>query len=189
MLRHAGFDQVVEIDEMDELRLKGGAITGIPFFGEHGDLNIRTKLVYHVRALDRSVLCVSDSNNFAPEVYEHVHRLLGDVDVIYLGMECAGAPMSWLYAPLLTRPIQRRMDQTRRLDGSNYDKGIRLVDTFHPRQVYVYAMGQEPWTNHVMALVYDENSPQIIESDKLVSECLSRGIPSERLFIRKDVYI
>jgi L-ascorbate metabolism protein UlaG (beta-lactamase superfamily) len=189
LLQHAGFPQVIESDEMDRMEFPGGAITCVPFYGEHGDLNIRTKLAYHVESGGKSILCASDSNNVAPELYDHLRRAIGDIDVLFIGMECHGAPMSWLYGPLLTKPLARRMDQTRRLDGSDSAKGIRLINSMHPKEVYVYAMGQEPWTNHVMAIVYDETSPQIVESDKLIEECRSRGMASERLFLRKDIYV
>lgn len=189
MLEALGFPRVVECDELQRLEVPGGAITGVPFFGEHGDLHIRTKLGYHVRLESASALCVADSNNLDPALYRNVAQALGPVDALFIGMECEGAPMSWLYGPLFTRSVDRGMDQSRRLNGSDFERGIPLVDAFAPRQVYVYAMGQEPWLTYVSSIQYSEQSLPIVESDKMVAECRRRGLPSERLFGQKELLL
>jgi hypothetical protein len=122
-------------------------------------------------------------------VYEHVHRVLGDVEVLFLGMECDGAPLSWLYGPLLTNRLDRAMDESRRLSGSNCEQGMRMIETFHCNEVYVYAMGQEPWLNYIMSIKYTEQSRPIIESNALVKACQERGIIAERLFGEKEIML
>jgi hypothetical protein len=102
-------------------------------------------------------------------------------------MECVGGPLSWLYGPLLTGSISRRDDQSRRFDGSNYVKAIDLVERVKPEQVYVYAMGHEPWLSFLTSINYTEESPQIIESNKLIEECKRRGLISERLLYHKEI--
>jgi hypothetical protein len=62
---------------------------------------------------------------------------------------------------------------------------MALVDQFGPSQVYVYAMGQEPWLSHVMGLRYTPESQPILASDALVSACRARGIEAKRLFGRE----
>src|SRR6266849_2953871 len=104
-------------------------------------------------------------------------------------MECDGAPLSWLYGPLLTSKIDRAMDQSRRLAGSNYEQAINIVEQFHCKEVYVYAMGQEPWLNHVMSIKYTEESRPIIHSNRLVETCQNRGITAERLFGEKEILL
>jgi len=104
-------------------------------------------------------------------------------------MECDGAPLSWLYGPLLTAKIDRGMDQSRRLAGSNYEQAIDLVDQFHCRDVYVYAMGQEPWLNYVMSIKYTKESRPIVHSNRLIQECLARGMHAERLFGEKEILL
>jgi hypothetical protein len=101
-------------------------------------------------------------------------------------MECDGAPMSWLYGSLMTRPMVRKNDQSRRFDGSTYDKAITIVDLLKPKQVYVYAMGQEPWCSFLTSIQYTEESRPIVESNKLVAECQKRGITTQRLYLRKE---
>jgi L-ascorbate metabolism protein UlaG (beta-lactamase superfamily) len=184
---NAGFNNVIEIDEMEEIRFGNCVITGVPFTGEHSDLNVKAKSCYHM-AIDRfSFLFVADSRVLESRLYTHVQKLLGDVDVLFLGMECDGAPLTWLYGPLLTEDLARDKDQSRRLAGSDFEKGITLVDIFHPQEVYVYAMGQEPWLEFISTVRYTEESKPIVQSDKLVAECISRGITAERLFGEKEL--
>jgi L-ascorbate metabolism protein UlaG (beta-lactamase superfamily) len=182
VLQHAGFRNVREIDEMESIEMDGGSVTGLPFLGEHTDLNVRTKLAYRVILKNKSLVIAADSNNIQDRLYEHIKRICGGIDTLFIGMECDGAPMSWVYGPLLTKPLNRRMDQSRRLNGSDYERGIRLVEHLNPRQVYVYAMGQEPWLTHVTAIKYTEESRPIVESNRLVTECRKRGISAERLY-------
>lgn len=187
ILKHIGFKNVVEIDEMEEIEVVDGTLTGLPFLGEHSDLNIRTKLAHLIQLKGRSILCVADSNNLQPKLYDHLHNLIGELDVLFIGMECDGAPLSWLYGPLLTKSISRKMDQSRRLDGSNFERALDIVERFAPRQIYVYAMGQEPWLTHLTSISYTKTSRPIVESNKLIKECNRRGLVSERLFGKKEI--
>jgi L-ascorbate metabolism protein UlaG (beta-lactamase superfamily) len=188
-LQHAGFPHVRELGELESIEVDGGAITGIPFFGEHADLAVSTKLAYLVRLGREQLLFAADSCNVEPRLYEHVHDQIGDVGTLFLGMECDGAPLSWLYGPLLLRPIERSRDQARRLSGSDYPQALAVVDRFGCKDVYVYAMGQEPWLNYVMSIKYTEQSRPIVESNKLLHACHARGIVAERLFGEKEILI
>jgi L-ascorbate metabolism protein UlaG (beta-lactamase superfamily) len=187
MLQKTGFKNVTEIDEMESIKFEGGAITGIPFLGEHGDLNIRTKMGYLINLKGTRAFIAADSNNIEPNLYKHVHEISGDVDLMFVGMECDGAPLSWICGPLLTKPLSRKMDQSRRLDGSNFEKARRIVAQLNPRQVYVYAMGQEPWLTYLTSIQYTEESKPITESNRLIEDCRQRGITSERLFGYKEI--
>jgi L-ascorbate metabolism protein UlaG (beta-lactamase superfamily) len=189
VLQNIGFERVSELDEMESLPVEGGAITGLPFLGEHADLNIRTKMAYHVELKGKSVVCAADSNNLAPKLYENIHSLIGDVDLLFLGMECDGGPLSWLYGPLLIKPLARKFDQSRRLNGSDYARGIDLVERLNPKQVYVYAMGQEPWLTFLTSIQYTEESRPITDSNRLVENCASRGVTAERLFGHKEIQL
>jgi L-ascorbate metabolism protein UlaG (beta-lactamase superfamily) len=186
MFEALGFNNVIEIGEMDKIEMADCTITGLPFLGEHADLDIRTKLCHHVQLKHLSVLFAADSCNIEPKIYEHVHKMVGNVDLLFLGMECDGAPLTWLYGPLMTEQIDRDKDQSRRLAGSNYERGIDLVNRFNPKEVYVYAMGQEPWLNYIMTIKYTEESNPIVASNKLIDECKSRGVFAERLFGEKE---
>lgn len=189
LLRQIGFQNVYELDEMETLERAGVEITGLPFLGEHADLDIRTKLAYHCRLGPHTLLFAADSCNIDPRLYERLHELLGDIDVAFIGMECDGAPLSWIYGPLLTRPLDRKMDQSRRLAGSNYERAVDIVNRFNCRNVYVYAMGQEPWLNYIMSVKYTEQSNPIIASNKLIADCRDRGLEAERLFGEKEILL
>jgi L-ascorbate metabolism protein UlaG (beta-lactamase superfamily) len=189
ILRTLGFDNVWELDELEQVEIAGGYIMGCPFLGEHGDLNVRTKLAYYVSLLGKKILAVADSNNLESRLYQHLHEIIGEIDTLFIGMECDGAPMSWLYGPLLTRPINRKNDQSRRFDGSTCEKGLAIIDILQPKQVYVYAMGQEPWCSFLTSIRYTEESKPIVESNRLVAECLSRGLMAERLYGCKNILL
>ena len=186
-LRNIGFERVVELDEMETVSVPSGSITGLPFLGEHADLNVGSKLAYRVVLNAKSFLMAADSNNVEPQLYKQLFNALGDLDVLFIGMECDGAPLSWVYGPLLTKAIDRKMDQSRRLSGSDYEKAVAIVDQFNCKHVYVYAMGQEPWLNYVMCIKYSDDSNPIVASNKLIEECRRRGIVSERLFGQKEM--
>src|SRR5262249_38790994 len=121
--------------------------------------------------------------------YEHLRQCFGKIDVLFLGMECEGAPLSWFYGPLFTIPLLRKHDQSRRQNGSDYERGISIVDALRPEQVYVYAMGQEPWLKYLTSLQYAPESVQIVESDKLIVECQRRGLAAERLYLHKEIFL
>jgi len=189
ILQNVGFDNVQEIDEMESILLAGGEITALPFLGEHADLNIRSKLAYVVNLNGRKIMCAADSNNIEPALYKHVHETVGDVDVLFLGMECEGGPLTWLYGPLLSNPVTRNMDQSRRLDGSDHTKGMDLVKQLNAKEVYIYAMGQEPWLTFLTSIQYTPESRPIVQSDKVVADCRRQGITSERLFGHKEIVL
>ncbi len=184
-----GFESVIEVGDMDPLPVPGGRVMGLPSLGEHGDLDILSKRAFHVELQGRSMLMLADSNNLEPRLYEHIHEHTGDVDLVFIGMECEGAPMSWLYGPLFTRPLVRKNDQSRRFDGSDCDKAIKIIDVFKPKQVYVYAMGQEPWLRHVMNVVYSPEAKAIVESTRFCELVRARGAASARLFLQKEIQL
>jgi hypothetical protein len=104
-------------------------------------------------------------------------------------MECDGAPLSWLYGPLITRPLDRKVDHSRRLSGSNYQRGIDIVNRFRCKEAYVYAMGMEPWLKYIMAKDYTPESDPIVASNRLIEDCRGRGIIAERLYGEKEIAI
>ncbi|HEX8708687.1 MAG TPA: MBL fold metallo-hydrolase [Pyrinomonadaceae bacterium] len=187
VLQNIGFKQVRELDEMETVEVEGGYLMGLPFLGEHADLNIRSKMAYLTRLKGKSILCAADSNNIEPRLYQHIHEVTGDVDAVFVGMECDGGPLSWLYGPLMTKPLARKQDQSRRLDGSDFEKALNLIERLRPGHVYVYAMGQEPWLTYLTSIQYTDESRPITESNRLVTECRGRGLDSERLFGSKEI--
>lgn len=187
MFNALGFDSVHEIQDLQTIDFADCTITGIPFIGEHSDLNIQSKICHHVRMGEFSMLFVADSCNVEPQLYKNIYAVTGDIDVVFLGMECDGAPLSWLYGPLLTDELERDKDHSRRLAGSDFERGKALMEVFNPRELYVYAMGMEPWLEFISSIKYTDESRPITESNKLVDHCRSKGITAERLFGEKEI--
>lgn len=189
ILKQIGFTDVRELDELETIAIADGLLISLPVLGEHGDLNIAAKSAYLIQIKGKSILCAADSNNIEPQLYQNIYNYLGNINVMFIGMECDGAPFTWAYGALMGSSISRKMAETRRLDGSNAQKAIALVKQFDPQQVYVYAMGQEPWLTYITSIQYTEDSRPILESNRLVEYCLDNNIVSERLFGRAEIVL
>ncbi|HKQ74902.1 MAG TPA: MBL fold metallo-hydrolase [Blastocatellia bacterium] len=189
LLNACGFTNVIELAEMEEIRDHRLCITGLPFFGEHADLGINAKLAWLVRIGGNSLMFLADSCNIENQIYEHIRRDIGKVDVLFIGMECDGAPLSWQYGPLMAQKLDRKQDESRRLSGSDCEQGMRIIDHFKFGEVYVYAMGLEPWLTYMSTLRFDERSRPIVESDKLIKQCREQGIVAERLYGEKEILL
>jgi hypothetical protein len=83
--------------------------------------------------------------------------------------------------------MDRDKDQSRRLAGSNFSEGMDLVNKFKPKDVFVYAMGLEPWLEFISSIKYTDESRPIVESNLLVEKCKTNGINAERLFGEKTI--
>lgn len=186
ILKHTGFLSLIELKEMESIDLEDGEIIALPFLGEHSDLNIQSKLSYAIQLKGKKFFFAADSNNLDSSLYEHIFNYIGSIDMLFLGMECDGAPLTWLYGPLLSSPLKRTYDINRTLSGSNFEKAWQIAEKSNCKAAYIYAMGQEPWLNYIMALKYAEDSSQIIESNKFLRACKDNGIESERLFGKKE---
>jgi len=186
ILETIGFSSVHSLGEFETLDILHGQILGLPFLGEHSDLNVHSKIAHHVTLKGRKFLLAADSNNLDSELYMEIFKKTGPIDMLFVGMECDGAPLTWLYGPYLTHPIKRKYDNARTLSGSNFEKAWSIVEKSGCKEAYVYAMGAEPWLHYIMALTYTIDSIQITESDKFVQKCIEHNIPSERLFGQKE---
>lgn len=189
ILAACGFRHVAELGEMDSLPVRGGRITGLPFLGEHGDLDVLGKLAYAVQCDGASAVFLADSNNLDPTLYDAVAQELGPVDALFIGMECAGAPMSWLYGPLLARPLSHSQDQSRRLNGSDADKALAIARAFRPAAAFVYAMGAEPWLRFLSSIAYGPQDPAIVQSQRFVQDMQAQGVVAERLYGRREMHL
>lgn len=188
LLRQFGFD-AVEMDDMEELPVPGGRIVSIPFLGEHGDLNVRTKAAWFVELEGRRVLLAADSSNLEPRMYRHIADQLGALDIMAIGMECVGAPYTWLYGALHTKLVSRKIKESRRLNGSGYEQASRIADMLEPSRIFLYALGLEPWYKYFMGIEYDEHSAQMVETGQMLEACERKGIPAERLYGKKTVML
>ena len=188
-LKHTGFEHVREIRDLDVIPIPGGSIVALPFLGEHHDLNVQSRATYRIEIGGRSILAIADSCTLDARLFDHVERLFGKSDTLFLGMECEGAPASWIYGPLFTKPLARDVDQSRRARGSNCAEAVALIERLGFQSVFVYAMGQEPWLSHILDNELGDESVSLSESRKLMAYCASRGIAGEHLFAQKEIVL
>jgi len=179
MAQQIGFRDVREIDALDSISVPGGEIVGSPFFGEHSDLP-HAKSGYIVRFGDERILFAADSNCLDPRTYRHVRRILGPIRTVFLGMEFIGAPLSWVYGPLLPVQPPHSHSMSRRSNGSDAKGALALLDAVGAERVYVYAIGREPWLKYFMALTPEEGDPYIQESDKVLEAARAKGFKDAR---------
>jgi L-ascorbate metabolism protein UlaG (beta-lactamase superfamily) len=182
MVQVLGFKNVIEMDTFDTINLPDGEITGIPFLGEHADLAYG-KSAYLVRFGDEKILFAADSDLLDPNIYQNVRRYLGRFDTVFIGTECIGAPLSWHCGDLLPHKPDRMVDQSRRYHGCDSRAALQLLELVGARRIYNYAMGMEPWVEHLLGLGLSPTSPQIRESDAILTEANNRGfVAAERLY-------
>jgi len=159
----------------------------LPFTGEHGDLDIQSKSAFSLRIKGRHFLFLADSDGRDRKLYQRIMNRIGPVDVVFLGMECHGAPLTWLYEPILSKGVNRRHNESRRLSGADSKHAWDIIREVKPSKVYVYAMGQEPWLKYLMGLEYQQDAIQLIESNKLIAMCHENYIGGERLFGTREL--
>jgi L-ascorbate metabolism protein UlaG (beta-lactamase superfamily) len=184
-LEHLGFP-VVEVDDFDEVEYPGGKVTATPFLGEHADLDIRGKSTYWVELAGRNIFVGADSSGIDPMLYRYVRSHLGKADVAFLGMECDGAPLTWLYQALLTKPVTKKMSDSRKLSGSNAAQAGAIVTELGVSEANIYAMGEESWLGHVMATSYTDESYQLKQIDEFMTWCSAHGVKGEHLLGQRE---
>ena len=180
-LAELGFDNVEPLDDLQRVSIPGGYIVSIPFPGEHCGLEVQSKHCALVVLEGLRFLFLVDSDAVDLALYSKLKKHIGHIDALFIGMECHGAPLTWLYGPLLPKTVLRRDDESRRGNGSNCDRAWRVIEELGCETVYVYAMGMEPWNNHLLGLEYSPESVQIMESNALVERCRAAGLHAERL--------
>jgi L-ascorbate metabolism protein UlaG (beta-lactamase superfamily) len=189
LARKLGFRQVVELDTFESVPLPEGEIVAVPFLGEHGDL-AHGKTAYVVRSGGERVLFGADSNCLDRKVYERVVSHLGPIPTVFLSVEPVGAPLSWSYGALFPRAQRRDLDQLRRQRGCDFRAALAILEAVGAVRVYNYGMGQEPWLGHILALPATDDSPQVRESERLLTETRRRGfVAAERLFGKGEIYL
>lgn len=187
VLENCGFRNVISLREFENITIFNGNILAVPSFGEHGDLNIQSKLSYCITLNDSNVLFLSDSKNQEPFLYKRLAKILPKIDYLFIGMECEGAPLTWLYGALMQENLPKHANQSRRLDGSDALQAFELVSTVKCNNVFVYAMAHEPWLGFISNINYKSDSKQIQEAKKFVDMCELHGISARILFGSEDI--
>ena len=182
VLKACGFKKVVELATLDCIISGDNKFTALPFLGEHADLNIQTKAGWLVESGGVSILFAADSNNIEPRLYDILYPLVGKIDIIFIGLECAGAPLSWVYGALLPRPLEQKKDNSRRLNGSDSSRALNVINSLKCKKVFVYAMGMEPWLSFITSIDPGEDTIPNQNARDLLIACKEQGIYAERLY-------
>jgi hypothetical protein len=189
LARRLGFPRVIEMDALDSIELPGGEIVAVPFLGEHGDL-AHSKTGYVIRAGRVRMLVGADSDCLEREVYVRLRRTLGEIDTVFLGTESVGAPLSWGAGSFFPHRLPRAVEQTRRYHGSDARSALEIVRTVGAKRIYNYAMGIEPWVEHLLGLGMKEDSSQYLESEKLLAHARRCGmLAAERLSGKAELFL
>jgi L-ascorbate metabolism protein UlaG (beta-lactamase superfamily) len=188
ILQRLGYTHLDVVDAFDSIKFDEGEIISLPFSGEHCDLNIHGKQTIFVNIRGRRFFFLVDSDAIDPGLYKLVTTIVGKPDAMFIGMECFGAPLTWLYGPLLTKPISRRNDESRRLSASNCERAWRLVKDLGCSKAFIYAMGQEPWLRYLMGLEYKPDSLQLKQARSFVDKCIDAGVEVEHLHISRELF-
>jgi hypothetical protein len=184
LARKIGFKNVVELDTLESIPLPEGEIIAIPFMGEHADLP-HGKTAYVIRAGSKRMLIAADSNCLDRRVYENVRSVVGAIDTVFLGMECVGAPLSWSCGPFFPHKPDFSHEQSRRYKGCDSAAAMSILDAMGAREIYVYAMGLEPWLEYLLGLALSEDSEQLRQASQLLSNAREKGLTSSQLLFGK----
>lgn len=184
-----GFRNVMEMDTLDSIPLPDGEIIGVPFFGEHADL-AHGKIAYVVRCGREQMLFAADSDCLDRKMYERVRKSIGPVQTAFLSVENVGAPLSWVNGPLLPQQPRPEIEQQRRYHACDCGRALELMEALETKRLYSYAMGLEPWMEHLLGLNMTEDSEQWKQSELILTAARGRGFwTSERLFGRKTLHL
>ena len=127
-LQALGFNNVTIMDPLDRIEIPGGQIVSLPAYGEHADLSINSKHGMYVKLNEHTLAFLADSNCLDRALYRRLRERLGPVETLFLGMECDGAPLSWLYNCYLPRPLKRKDDESRRLSGCDSERARAVIE-------------------------------------------------------------
>ena len=189
LAKRLGFRNVIEMDVFESIPLEDGEIIAIPFLGEHSDI-AHSKAAYVIRAGCRQILVAADADCLDINIYRNVRAALGPVDTVFIGLESVGATLSFAYGSLLPQKPSRTQEQTRRQHGCNAERALEILDVLDADHLYNYAMGLEPWMYYILGFDLDETSPQLQESEILLSKLRSRGFAAaERLYGKREFYL
>ena len=75
ILQQLGFI-VDEVEDFEHIKCPQGQVISIPFLGEHGDLNIRSKTAWYFELNGKKIYAGADSSNLEPKMYQHIHHVV-----------------------------------------------------------------------------------------------------------------
>jgi hypothetical protein len=143
-----------------------------------------------IRTGHEQILFGADSDCLDRRMYQHLRRVLGPIQTVFLGLECVGAPLTWSCGPFLPIKPEFSHDQSRRYHGCDSKRALEILEAVGARRVYIYAMGLEPWMEYLLGLAYTEDAEQIKEARKLIALAPAMGIDhAELLFGKREILL
>lgn len=189
MAERLGFRRVREVESFEEIAFEGGRIVAVPFLGEHNDLP-SAKSAYLVQAGCKSAMFCADSNCHDEAIYEPLHELCGPINALFVGMECVGAPLSWVYGPMLPIKPDHSRSQDRRSSGCNCEGALKLAAAVRCEKAFVYAVGREPWLKYLLAINPGENDVYMKEIGAFIERLkCDRSVEAKLLFGKSEIFI
>jgi len=65
---------------------------------------------------------------------------------------------------------------------------MEILEALEAERIFIYAMGMEPWLEHLLGLGYTPDAVQILESNKLLIDTRDRGFAvTERLYGKREI--
>lgn len=189
LARRLGFTNVVELDTLDTIDFEGGAITGLPFLGEHGDILHGSKVTFLVTLAGKRVLFAADSACLDIEGARRVRAAVGSVETVFMNTEIDGAPISWPFDALFPKERDKKKERTRKCRGSTPEEGLALLDALGAKRMFNYAMGCEPWLALIIGPSSAPDSPRMVAADNLLVTARQRGIEAVRLEGSQDIVL
>ncbi len=186
-LQNCGFQNVSSIDELEQINFPNGSITGIPFFGEHCDLNIYSKISYAISYQDKTILALSDSKNIDTNLYKKLVSVSPQFDEILIGMDYIGGTIEWLYQPLLRTSLNKKEKESRRLSSCNAKEAFELIMALKCKRIFIYAIGYKPWLGDFYQN-YPISNTIMEEIIKLKQKCLQHNVKVEILLEPQLIY-
>jgi hypothetical protein len=143
-----GFNSVVELNPYETYREEDFIVLALPFLGEHGELPIDGKAVFHVTTDSSKVALAADANGLDPQVFAD-SAAAGETDALVIGIEPAGARAGWLYGPILGKGSSSLRRAGVPLAGANADQVLALAGALRARMVLIYGTGA-PGMHHIL---------------------------------------
>jgi L-ascorbate metabolism protein UlaG (beta-lactamase superfamily) len=184
LAKKIGFRTVMELDTLESITLPDGEIISIPFMGEHADLP-HGKTAYVIRTGNKKMMFAADSNCLDRQIYENVRGVIGAIDILFLGMECVGAPLSWSCGPFFPFKPESSHEQSRRYKGSNSTEAMNIIEAIGAKELYIYAMGLEPWLEYLLGLALTADSEQMRQANQLLTNARRNGLINAQLLYGK----
>ena len=85
----------------------------------------------------REIVFATDTTPIEPELYRRIEDLITGIDALFIGLECVGAPLSWLYGPLMGRMPDRRHNRGRRLNGADAAMAEQLAKALGVKRIWI----------------------------------------------------